>query len=389
MISQLDELNFELNKILDFETKGLIIRSRSRWVEEGEKSSKYFCNLEKRISDKKKISRLKNDNGEIVSNQSDVMKEIHSYFHGLYTSQLHHNSNDMLSFLETLDNPKLSDSQKQDLESPISKSELYNTLISMKHNKTPGLDGLPVEFYIVFWPDICDVLINSYNYSLDNGIMSQSQRNGVITLLPKKDKDHLRVHNFRPISLLTVDYKIIAKTFANRMKKFVCNIINSDQSGFMKGRNIGNNIRLITDVIEYTDFEQIPGAILLLDIEKAFDTVNHDFLFNVLKQFNFGDKFINWVKMMYSDRKSYVINNGFLTSSFSMNKGIFQGCPSSLYLFLLVIETMASAIGQNENIKGIPIDDCNNLKISLFADDSICFLDGSQNSFIHLFDTPG
>ena len=256
----------------------------------------------------------------------------------------------------------------------------------MKSNKTPGFDGLPSEFYIVFWPDISDLLISSYNFSMENGIMSQSQRNGIITLLPKKDKDPLRIQNHRPISLLTVDYKIIAKTLANRLKKYLSSIINSDQSGFIKGRNIGNNVRLIMDVIDYADTKEIPGAILLLDIEKAFDSVNHEFLLRVLKYFNIGDNFIHWVKMMYSERNSYVINNGFLSNPLAMNNGIFQGCPISPYLFLLVIETAALAIRQNKNIKGIPIEE-NDLKISLFADDATCFLDGSQNSFVHLFST--
>ena len=163
--------------------------------------------------------------------------------------------------------------------------------------------------------------------------MSQSQRNGVISLLPKKDSDPLYINNYRPISLLTVDYKIFAKTLANRMKKYLGGIINSDQSGFIKGRNIGNIIRLIMDIIEYTDAEQIPGDILLLDIEKAFDSVSHKFLLNVLKYSNFGDKFIRWVQMMYFERKSYVINNGFLTPPISMCKGIFHGCPISPIYF--------------------------------------------------------
>ena len=77
VLSQLDQLQLELNKIIDFETKGNIIRSRSRWMEEGEKSSKYFCNLENRTCEKKTINRLKNENGEVTSNQSEVMKEMH------------------------------------------------------------------------------------------------------------------------------------------------------------------------------------------------------------------------------------------------------------------------------------------------------------------------
>ena len=89
--------------------------------------------------------------------------------------------------------------------------------------------------------------------------------------------------NYKPISLLTVDYKIYAKVMANRLKTCLHSLIHSDQTGFLKGEYIGNNIRLILDVIDYTDTSDIPGAILLLDIEKAFDSVRHDFLFQVLK----------------------------------------------------------------------------------------------------------
>ena len=130
-------------------------------------------------------------------------------------------------------------------------------------------------------------------------MMSVSQRNGVITLLPKKDKDHLLIKNYRPITLLTVDYKILAKCLANRIKRFMNDLIHPDQSGFLKGRNIGNNVRLIFDIIEYTQTNEIPGAIVLLDIEKAFDSVNHNFLFHTLKQFNFGTKFIDWIRTLH------------------------------------------------------------------------------------------
>ena len=122
----------------------------------------------------------------------------------------------------------------------------------------------------------------------------------MITLIPKKDKDISYLKNYRPISLLTVDYKILAKTIANRLKKCLDILIHSDQSGFLKGRNIGNNVRLITDIIEYAKLNNIPGAILLLDIQKAFDSVSHNFLFRVLNKFNFGDQFVTWIKVLYA-----------------------------------------------------------------------------------------
>ena len=289
------------------------------------------------------------------------------------------------NIFEKLEIPQLLEDEKDSLEHPFSKQELYDVVLSMKKNKTPGYDGLPIEFYITFWSDICDMLLNSYNFSMSNGMLSQSQRNGIITLLPKKGKDPLYIKNYRPITLLTVDYKIIAKCLANRLKKRMETLINPDQSGFLKGRNIGANIRLILDIIEHTESNNLPGSIVLLDIEKAFDSVKHDFLLRVLKYFNFGDKFISWIKVIYSGRQSYVMNNGFLTERIAMERGIFQGCPLSPYLFLFVIEIMALSIRQDDKIAGICVNN-QEVKISLLADDSVCFLDGSKTSLENLFD---
>ena len=108
------------------------------------------------------------------------------------------------------------------------------------------------------------------------------------------------------------------------------------------------------------------------------------FLLEVLKRFNFGENFIKWVKVFYNNRKSYVINNGYFTDVIDMQTGIFQGCPISPYLFLCVIEVAALAIRQNEDIYGIFVDDVE-LKVSMLADDTTCFVDGSQNSFDNLF----
>jgi mannosylglycoprotein endo-beta-mannosidase len=280
-VQRLSLLEAQLNKIVDFETRGLIIRSRVRWMEEGEKSSKYFCNLKKRSCEKKNIQRVKNKNGQIITDQKGIMENINSFYQNLYSENNINFDNNVFDtfdeFLNSIDIPKLPEASKDLLDQPICKNELGSTLVSMKQNKTPGYDGLPLELYVVFWPDICDMLISSYNYSMENGILSPSQRNGIITLIPKKEKDPLEIKNYRPISLLTVDYKLFAKTLANKLKLYMGNLIDNDQSGFLKGRSIGNNIRLILDIIEHSDANDIPGVILQLDIEKAFDSVSHDF----------------------------------------------------------------------------------------------------------------
>ena len=158
------------------------------------------------------------------------------------------------------------------------------------------------------------------------------------------------------------------------------------QNGFLKGRNIGCNIRTIIDLIEFADTRDIPGSIVLLDFEKAFDSVEHEFLFEVLNRFNLGNNFVQWVRTFYNCRRSYVINNGFLSRPINMSRGIFQGCPISPFLFLFALEVFAIAVRDNDRIKGIKVGN-KEKKISLLADDTTCFLQGDLESFQVLFST--
>ena len=120
-----------------------------------------------------------------------------------------------------------------------------NSLQRLAESRAPGTDGLPAEFYKVFWNDISDLFLNSINYAYRSGQLSVTQRRGIIKLIPKKDAEPNLIKNWRPISLLNCDYKIAAKAIANRFKQVIPNIINYDQTGFLKGRFIGENIRLI------------------------------------------------------------------------------------------------------------------------------------------------
>ena len=120
-----------------------------------------------------------------------------------------------------------------------------NSLQRLAESRAPGTDGLPAEFYKVFWNDISDLFLNSINYAYRSGQLSVTQRRGIIKLIPKKNAEPNLIKNWRPISLLNCDYKIAAKAIANRFKQVIPNIINYDQTGFLKGRFIGENIRLI------------------------------------------------------------------------------------------------------------------------------------------------
>ena len=144
----------------------------------------------------------------------------------------------------------------------------------MEPDKTPGTDGLPADFYKLFWNDISDYLVNSINYAFGKGQLSVIQRWEIIKLIPKKDAEPDLIKNWRPITLLNCDYKIAAKAIANRLKKVIPKLVNSDQTGFIKRRFTGENIRLINGVINFAAAKNIPGLLLFLDFEKAFDSLN-------------------------------------------------------------------------------------------------------------------
>ena len=150
-------------------------------------------------------------------------------------------------------------------------------------------------------------------------------------------------------------------------------IINSDQNGFLKDRYIGENIRTIADVIDYTSLKQKPGIILLLDFEKAFDTIRWSFIIDSLKVFNFGPEFIQWIKVLYTDTESTVLNYGHTTGFFKLQRGIRKGCQISPYLFIIAVELLANGIRNNENIQGIKVGK-SEIRISQLADDTTVFV---------------
>ena len=250
----------------------------------------------------------------------------------------------------------------------------------MAPNKSPGSDGLPAEFGKVSWEDIKQFLLSALNFAHAKGCLSITQRRGLITLVPKKNKPANLLKNWEPIILLNCDYKIAAKSIANRVKKILPKIINNDQTGFLKDRFIGENIRLIDSIINYTNTEQIPGLLLFIDFEKAFDTIEWSFIEKTLKYFNFGTSLVTWIKLFHTDISSCVQNNGWSSDFFTLSRGVRQGCPLSPYLFILCAEVLGNAIRRDEEIRGIKISgtEC---KLSQYADDTTMILDGSELSF--------
>ena len=254
----------------------------------------------------------------------------------------------------------------------------------MQNNKSPGSDGITIEFYKIFWNEIKSYLINSLNYSFNNGNLTVLQKQGIISLIPKPGKNLETLSNWRPISLLNTDYKIATKSISNRIKKILPSTISSSQSGFIKGRYIGENVRLIQECINFFNNTNKSGLIFFADFEKAFDSLDHSFMFTCLEKMNFGENMIKWVKLFYTDINSLIINNGFFSDSFNIGRGVRQGCPLSSSLFIICLEFLSHYIQSNPDINGISIKPGEEIKQSLFADDATYFCNNNPSSFNNL-----
>ena len=254
-------------------------------------------------------------------------------------------------------------------EGQITTDECKSILETFQNNKSPGIDRIPIEFYKKCWNLICEPFINCANESFEKEELSNSQKQAVITLIEKQGKDRTLIENWRPISLVNADAKIISKVIASRLKNVLPNIIHCNQPGYVKDRYIGERVRSTLDIMDFTEKENIPGLMIFIDFRKAFDTLEWNFLFNCLDAFNFGPEFKRWINTFYKNIQSCVMNNGLSSEYFNLSRGVRQGDPLSPYLFLLAVETLAIAVRENIEIKGIVIEQ-QETKLLQYADDT-------------------
>ena len=383
--AELNDLSEEYEQILEHQAHKIMQRDKILSKLDGEKPSKFFCSLEKDRSTEKFIPRLNVKRGGMtvtITDQGQIEGEIEAFYKNLYSNKDSELSGDTIESFLGVENmsdlrgfKKLSFTDSNSLEGEITTTEMKTILNNSKGDSAPGQTGLTFEFYKKFWDLLGHFLVNAANYSKSIGKLPDCLSRGTISLLPKGDKDREQLGNWRPLTLLSVEYKLISGCIAKRMSKVMPKIINPDQVGFVSNRYIGEGIRLVYDVMDYAKKKNFTGMLLLVDFTKAFDSVSHSFIINCLDTFGFSTDFIDWIKLFIYNFFANTIHAGNISNRFLLGRGTKQGDPISSLLFILCVEILALKI--DKEMEGLKVGNCR-VKKTMYADDLTLFLEYSE-----------
>lgn len=294
--------------------------------------------------------------GEIITDPKKILDTLNKYYERLFTDRVGEVDPD---YLALIDIPRIKEKDKYWIDGEICLEEIHLALKSMKKNKCPGTDGLPMEFYDKFWPIIATTMHKLFQTIVQRGELNRSAKESITSLMGKTDRDPLMIPNWRPLSLLNTDYKLYAKVLARRMQTPSEYLIDPDQKGFMKNRSIADNLLNLLTVVEFCQINGVDALLLVMDFNAAFDSCSWTAIRTTLNAYGYGQKFIDMVLICYKDIKTTVMNNNYWSNWIKPQSGVKQGCPLSGILFDYVISIIALKIKQNGNIKGIQVPNCN------------------------------
>lgn len=269
--------------------------------------------------------------------------------------------------------PKIIDKEDNKLlEMDITKEEIRGAISALSNDKSPSPDGFPVQFYKESIGWFVDDLYSLYIEAIIKGSLGKNVNQGLIKLIPKGG-DKTLIKNWRPITLLNVSYKILVKLVARRLKKILPKIVSSTQTRFVKGRYILENLVTCWESLHWAKESRQSGAMLLINVEKAYDRIEWDYIIKMLHSLGFPPDFCNMVRTLLCDANVVVEVNGLRSSNFELTRSIRHGCPLAHALFMLATNAMFYLLKDSfvtPTIKGITLPNKEEVCNIQFIDDT-------------------
>lgn len=365
------------------EEKFLRQRSKIFWLKVGDQNSKAFYSAITARRARNAIREIISPDGATLTSQTAIKDEAVRFFSDFLQQEPNGYVGLEVNAIRELLGVECTETEQLNLAKEVSAEEIRKVIFSMPKEKAPGPDGYTVEFFKAAWPIIgkeCEVAVESF---FRYGFLPKGLNSTILALIPKKEEAKV-MKDYRPISCCNVLYKVISKILANRLKGILHRFIVSNQSAFVRGRLLMENLLLATELVKnYHRDDVSPRCAMMIDISKAFDSVQWPFLLNTLSAMNIPPCFIRWIELCVSTASFSVQVNGELAGFFQSKRGLRQGCSLSPYLFVICMNILSKMLDKSADDRRIGTHPgCSNLRIThlCFADDLLVFNDGSMRS---------
>ncbi|KAJ3605666.1 hypothetical protein NHX12_027711 [Muraenolepis orangiensis] len=373
----LQKKRLELSSFLQERVKGALVRCRFLEIKEMDAPTPFFFNLERSVAQRKQMSCLKLPGGRVTSSPEEMRDHAMDFYTNLFGGE-QCSIEGREEILEGL--PQLSPEEKAALDLELTLEELTEAVNQMASGRAPGIDGLSGEFLKHFWGVLGADLRGVFAECFRTGSLPVSCRRAVLSLLPKKG-DLALLKNWRPVALLTVDYKVLSRALSNRLKGVLEMVIQQDQTYCIPDRSIMDNIFFMRDVMDVCRAHGVNVGVVSLDQEKAFDRVDHLYLFSALRAYGIGEGFLAWVGLLYNGAQCLVKMGAGLSRPIPVQRGIRQGCPISGQLYSLAIEPLLCRL--RSKLSGLSLPASCGLEcpptLSAYADDISIFVSSQRD----------
>lgn len=375
------ELKKELELWLGIEESQMRQKSRELWLKLGDKNSKFFYASVKNRYNKNSISHIFDKDGKAATDILKLRDDAANFYYQLYNQDSYWDF-----FPELTVKRKLTSEAAAWLIRDVKDEEIKSTVFQLNPDKAPGPDGFNARFFQLHWDVIGTDICKAVNFFFKHKRLVREINHTFLTLVPKSTNAN-SLTDFRPIACCNLLYKVITKLLTNRLQMVINDLISLNQSAFLKGRQISDCSLLAHELVR--DFNKPMGSrvCMKVDLKKAFDSVNREFIYYMLHCMGFPSTWIDWIRECISTPSFSVMVEGSPAGFFCSNRGIRQGDPLSPYLFVIVMEfwsiqmDLAVAKGDIHPLKrGVP----NQISHLLFADDMLVFCKGHKQTLKNL-----